>query len=78
MLLIVIQATVSKLQTKLDMLSHEHEDIMGLLQSLLGSKVLKTDGALTQEISDTLKYLKEKLDLPGPKKMLKGGLLLNR
>ena len=73
--------TLDEVMTKLNLISGEHEHIMEVLQEIIGSKLDdKTDkeqkcgkpGKLTEDIADTLKYLKDKLDMADGKKMLEG------
>ena len=73
--------TLESVLTKLDLISNEHEHMMSVLQKLTGSKLDKKDesqdqcdgsGKLTTEISDTLKYIKDKLDIPGAREMIEG------
>ena len=70
--LVSFQLSVTEIKTKLDIISHEHQAIMSMLQTLTGPKPSSIDDKLVQDMTQTLKYLKEKLDLPGGKQMLKG------
>ena len=70
--LVSFQVSVTEIKTKLDIISHEHQAIMSMLQTLAGPKPSSKDDKLVQDMTQTLKYLKEKLDLPGGKQMLKG------
>ena len=70
--MIVFQPLSFDIRTKLSLMSHEHEDIMSLLQTLAAPKTAPKDGQLLHDILQTLKYIKEKLDLPGCKPKLNG------
>ena len=67
--------------TKLNLISGEHEHIMEVLQEITGGKLddkAETEqqcgkpGKLSEDIAETLKYLKDKLDMTDGKKMLEG------
>ena len=73
--------TLDNILTKVNLISGEHEHIMKVLQEITDSKLDdKTDtrqqcgepGKLTEDIAETLKYLKDKLDMADGKGMLEG------
>ena len=75
-------SSLNEVITKLNLISDEHEHIMKLLQEMTGNKVgditSETEqqcgkpSKLTEDIAETLKYLKDKLDMADGKKMLEG------